>query len=155
MEVDTSQNMGNRNIICTSSWTAYVRPVLIWGLVAIVGFAVGKIGILIGLGALARLVYQILYIRSIELSQDDQGVWCSRGILPWNKGVFGVKWRDIDQAHYYPNFLSYMCRSYTIRIGHRYTKSSEVILQHMKCGNAAVEAINQEHANRASAGVLN
>lgn len=155
MEVDTSQGHAGREVICRSSWTAYVRPVLGWGFVAIVGFAVGKLGIVIGLAALARLVYRVLYVNSVTLLRDDHGIWCSAGILPWAKGVAGVKWRDIDQAHYYPNFLSYIFRSYTIRVGHRYTKGSEIVLPHMKCGHVAVMAINKEHEQMAAAGVLN
>lgn len=155
MEAEVARESSGQEVICVSSWTAYIRPTLIWGFTAVMGFGLGGFGNVIGLFAIVRLTYMIFYIRSIKLFRDDRGVWCAQGILPWAKGVAGVKWRDIDQAHYYPNFFSYIFRSYTIRIGHRYTKSSEVVLRHMRGGNMAVQGINREHEGMAAAGVLN
>ncbi|HHW1564146.1 TPA: hypothetical protein ACUT5D_005905 [Pseudomonas aeruginosa] len=36
-------------------------------------------------------------------------------------------------------------RSYTVRIGHRFTKTSEILVSHLARGNKAVEHINQLH----------
>lgn len=47
---------GKQEVICVSSWTAYIRPVLGWGIVGLVASGFGTIGTLIALAALARLV---------------------------------------------------------------------------------------------------
>jgi hypothetical protein len=95
--------------------------------------------------SLSVCIYKILFLRSMRVYTDDVGVWLYRGILPWSKGVRGVKWRDIEDAMYYTGFLSWMFRSYTVRIGHRFTKTSEIYVYHLARGQNAVEHINQLH----------
>ena len=55
-------------------------------------------------------------------------VWAYSGVLPWKKGVAGVKWRDMDEATFEQGFWSWITGSYTVRIGHRFTKASEIVL---------------------------
>jgi hypothetical protein len=133
------------------SWTAYVRPIIGFLFMAAIGivlanfkFWVGAVFILFWLGL---FIIQMLTIRSVVLYTDEHGVWVYRGIFPWSKGLNGVKWRDVEDAVYFPNFLSWLLRSYTVRIGHRFTKSSEIVLPHIARGNAAVMHINQYHSN--------
>lgn len=38
-----------------------------------------------------------------------------------------------------------MFRSYTVRIGHRFTKTTEIFVNHLASGHTAVEHINQMH----------
>jgi hypothetical protein len=76
-------------------------------------------------------------LRSIQLYTDLDGVWVYRGIFPWDKGFSGVKWRDLEDAVFYPNFLSWALKSYTVRVGHRFTKSSEIVLRNIANGNDA------------------
>jgi hypothetical protein len=95
--------------------------------------------------SLSVCIYKILVLRSMRVYTDDIGVWLYRGILPWSKGVRGVKWRDIEDAMYYTGFFSWMFRSYTVRIGHRFTKTSEIYVHHLAHGQNAVEHINQLH----------
>lgn len=132
------------------SWTAYVWTVLLTLLALAVtmpgtwkhGWAVSlTCGAIIGLIA----AYSILSLRSVHLYCDGVGVWVHSGVLPWNKGVVGVKWRDLDDAVYYQGPLSWALRSYRLRIGHRFTKSSEIILTKMWLGHEAVMAINSRH----------
>lgn len=142
------------------SWTAYVR-------VAIVGFvllcivtpfvwslstALGLIALTASLGFVA---YQVLVLRSFYLFFDDVGVWVSSGVLPWNTGVAGVKWRDLDGATYTQSMGSWLFKSYSICIGHRFTKSSEIILSNWMHGDQAVFAINDRHAELVRSGALN
>ncbi len=70
----------------------------------------------------------------MQLYYDDFGVWVTSGVLPWQKGVSGVKWRDMDEATYEQGFLSWITRSYTVRIGHRFTKASEIRLTNIARG---------------------
>lgn len=95
--------------------------------------------------SLSVCIYNILFLKSVRVYTDDVGVWVYRGILPWSKGVRGVKWRDIEDAIYYYGFFSWMFRSYTVRIGHRFTKTSEIFVRHLAYGHRAVEHINQLH----------
>ena len=68
-----------------------------------------------------------------------------KGILPWAKGTSGVKWRDLDEAVFFPGFFGWVFKSYQLRIGHRFTKSSEIVLGHIRGGDTAVQEINQLH----------
>lgn len=108
--------------------------------------------VVILLVALAMSVYKVLYMKSVRLYTDDIGVWLFRGVFPWSKGVIGVKWRDIEDAMYYTGFLSWMFRSYTVRIGHRFTKTSEIFVYNLAAGHKAVEHINQLHRTILKAG---
>jgi hypothetical protein len=95
--------------------------------------------------SLSVCIYNILFLKTVRVYTDDVGVWVFRGILPWSKGVRGVKWRDIEDAMYYTGFFSWMFRSYTVRVGHRFTKTSEIYVYHLAKGHNAVEHINQLH----------
>ncbi|SEP09296.1 hypothetical protein SAMN02800692_3605 [Luteibacter sp. UNC138MFCol5.1] len=128
------------------SWVAYVRPTVFF-LIAL-GFAglfKGAIHLLLSLLAAAWFVYLILDARAVRLFVNNDGIWVRSGILPWNKGVSGLLWRDLDSASYYTGFISWAAKSYKVRIGHRFTKSSEIFLQHVRDGNRAVEVINGMH----------
>ncbi|MBR7799803.1 hypothetical protein [Undibacterium fentianense] len=132
------------------SWTAYV-PVVLLGLL-LLGvltplaslLSIG-VGVVVGICSLAVLLYQFLELKSYHLYFDDVGVWIYSGILPWKKGVAGVKWRDLDEATYTQSLGSWLFKSYSIRIGHRFTKSSEIVLSHMANGQNIVITINQHH----------
>lgn len=142
------------------SWTAYVRIALI-GLAllflatpAVWSASVGA-GIVVMLISLGFIAYNVLLLNSFHLYVDHGGVWVFSGILPWNKGVKGVKWRDLDEAVYFQSMGSWLFKSYSIRIGHRFTKSSEILLSHWARGHEAVMAINGQHLELVRANTLN
>jgi hypothetical protein len=93
---------------------------------------------------LAWTAYKIADLRAYRLYYNDMGVWLYSGILPWNKGVRGVKWRDMDDATYTRSMASWLLKSYSIRIGHRFTRSSELLLSSVYHGERAVTLINQK-----------
>ena len=84
-------------------------------------------------------------IRSPAPTNDLERLHRHSGLLPWNKGVRGVKWRDLDEATFTQGFSSWVLRSYSIRVGHRFTKDSEISLSSMYNGKEAVRIINQVH----------
>jgi hypothetical protein len=146
------------------SWLAYIYPVRTLLLSVAVSLGIGALtfyqaptkavywmgmfaSVFIAIVALGICVYNILILKSIRLYTDDIGVWLYRGILPWSRGVRGVKWRDIEDAMYYTGFSSWMFSSYTVRIGHRFTKTSEIFVYNLASGHKAVEHINQLHQN--------
>jgi hypothetical protein len=131
------------------SWTAYIGTailaLILMVLVAIFGYANIFGGLLIGALSLIFIVLRFLSIKSHHLYMDDVGVWRSSGILPWTKGVSGVKWRDLDEAVFFQSLFSWIFKSYSIRIGHRFTKDSEILLSHWNNGQKAVTTINARH----------
>jgi hypothetical protein len=76
------------------------------------------------------------------------------GILPWKRGVRGVKWRDMDDASYAGGFFAWVTRSYTVRIGHRFTRESEIVLHHIAGGRQAVETVNAIHQQMIRSGAI-
>jgi hypothetical protein len=132
------------------AWPAYIRPVIFFLVLLSIGLSfVGSgysvLGVMICLFSIALVVLQVLSIRSVRLYTDEDGVWVYSGILPWSKGIRGVKWRDLEDAVYFTGFCSWILKSYTVRMGHRFTKTSEIVLPHMARGNLAVEHINALH----------
>ncbi|MDH5181223.1 MAG: hypothetical protein OEZ39_11565 [Gammaproteobacteria bacterium] len=141
------------------AWTAYVRVILtalfLFLIVTPAAWSASAMaGVIILAGSLAVVAYQFLLLRSFHLYFDDVGVWVYSGILPWSKGITGVKWRDLDEAVYFQSIGSWLFKSYSIRIAHRYTKSSEIILSHWTRGDEAVMTINGQHQELVRAGML-
>src|SRR5689334_17466879 len=87
------------------SWVAYVRAVVVFFFLSALAVALGalnqSLSVVAVLAALAIFAYQVLYLRSMILFTNDDGVWLFRGVLPWNKGIIGVKWRDIEDAVFF------------------------------------------------------
>jgi hypothetical protein len=148
MEEDNTASMGPRaHVVGSKSWVAYfgalaLAALLFFGLLPL-AFMWNEIAAGVVFVASALLVgYRLLSLRSVQLYYDDVGVWTYCGILPWNKGVSGVKWRDMDEATFEPGFWSWVSGSYTVRIGHRFTKGSEIVLTNIARGKAAVATLN-------------
>lgn len=93
------------------------------------------------------LVLRVAEVRSVRLFTNEQGVWVQRGLWPWNKGLFGMKWRDISEARFNQNFTSWMTKAYAVRIGHRFTNAQEIQLGNVRNGHEAAVHINQLLAN--------
>lgn len=158
MEDNRSTIAPNAILLCGKSWTAYINVTLL-ALVLIV--LTGLTYLWLPLAAAVVFVvsllivgYSWLVIRSFRLYYDDIGVWAYSGILPWNKGVSGVKWRDMDEATFEPGFWSWLFKSYSIRIGHRFTKSSEIFLTGMAHGREAVTTLNARQQDMIRSGTV-
>jgi hypothetical protein len=140
------------------SWTAYIWPTIFFLIALNIGGSLfGKsklVAIIIILFALALFSLKVISIRSIFLYIDKDGVWVQRGIFPWSKGIMGIKWRDIEDAIYFTGLKSWLFKSYTIRVGHRFTKTSEIILSHVARGDIAVMDINELHKKVISTGSI-
>ncbi|EFF9667480.1 MULTISPECIES: hypothetical protein [Enterobacterales] len=87
-------------------------------------------------------VLRLIYLSKIRLYLNKNGVYVRRGIFPWTKGVYGTAWRDIADANYYTGFIPWLTKSYRVRVGHRFTKTSEIIVPNVSRGNEAVMKIN-------------
>jgi hypothetical protein len=149
----------NAHVIGVKSWIAYagtllLAAVLFFGLLPL-AFMWNEIAAAAVFICSALLVgYRILQLRSVQLYYDDVGVWVYAGVLPWKKGVSGVKWRDMDEATFVQGFWSWITRSYTIRIAHRFTKSSEIVLTDIAGGKDAVATLNARQQELIRANVI-
>jgi hypothetical protein len=147
MEEDNASSTGpNAHIVGVKSWIAYlglmVLAVFLYALVPL-AFMVNELAAAAVMVVATLIVgYRFLVIRSVVLYYDDVGVWVFSGVLPWKKGVAGVKWRDMDEATFEQGFWSWISGSYTIRIGHRFTKGSEIRLTTIAGGKDAVTKLN-------------
>jgi hypothetical protein len=86
--------------------------------------------------------YSIALKRSVRLYTDEAGVWVYSGIFPWEAGASGVKWQDISESSYTPGFIGWLLRSFSVRVGHRFTNGAELYVENIHRGNLAVEHIN-------------
>ncbi|MCE7525747.1 hypothetical protein [Alloalcanivorax xenomutans] len=132
------------------SWVAYVRPVvlfLLFGALSVFMMTVDlRVGIPFLIAVTGWLIYSVLSLKSIVLFMDEEGVWIHSGILPWNRGFRSVRWRDLDVAEFFPNFVSWACNAYLVRVGHRFTKASELLVHHVHNGRELVHQINAVHS---------
>lgn len=147
------------HVIGVKSWLAYAGvaalAVVLFSVVLPLAFLWHEMAALAVLALSALLVaYEFLQVRSVQLYIDDLGVWVHSGVLPWKKGIAGVKWRDMDEATFINGFKSWATRSYTIRIGHRFTRDSEIVLTNIAGGRDAVALINARHQELIRSGVV-
>ncbi|MFL6672032.1 MAG: hypothetical protein ACJ8LG_01930 [Massilia sp.] len=160
MDEDNAANASpNAQVIGVKSWLAYAGVAALAALLFFVLLPLAFLWNQVAAGAVlvlsALLVgYRFLLVRSVQLYVDDIGVWVYSGVLPWKKGVTGVKWRDMDEATFVNGFSSWATRSYTVRIGHRFTKESEIVLTNIARGKDAVATINAKHQDLIRANVI-
>ena len=134
----------NPVILAKKSITAYFVPIGIWFIVWVIALS---ISVLLGLLVLVIGIAIVMQIKSYTLFVDEDGVWVFSGIFPWNKGIYGVKWRDFGEATYFLNSISWMLNSYTIKISNKYKQEDEIVLKDMHNGNIAVSQINEMFMN--------
>jgi hypothetical protein len=161
MEEESASSSGTGHVVVgVKSWVAYLGLLLLaalcFGVLLPLAFQVpdyGDIAAAIVMAISVAVVgYRFMALRNVQLYYDDIGVWVISGVLPWQKGVSGVKWRDMDEATFEPGFWSWISRSYTVRIGHRYTKASEIRLTHIGGGKNAAGTLNARHQAMIRAG---
>lgn len=141
--------------LCGKSWTAYVSLALqLVVLIVLLATALyfyaqyWLVPTVVFVVLAAWLGYRWALLRSVRLYYDDIGVWLYSGILPWKRGLTGVKWRDLDEAIFVNGFWSWLSRSYTVRVRHRFTKANEIDVDNMAQGKQAATTINQQHRQR-------
>jgi len=161
MDADFSQPIGgDGTTIGKKAWTAYVGvAIVVLVLLVLIAPIVWHLSVPFGAGlvlvSVAWAAYKFAELGAYRLYYNEMGVWLYSGILPWSKGVRGVKWRDLDDATYTRSMGSWLLKSYSIRIGHRFTRSNELVLTGIAHGDKAVMTINQKLQEMASASRLN
>lgn len=154
------------------SWLGYIKPVIL--LVVIASLCTGVIlardygsaamqsqlasplfvitPACVILVALISLVLKIYYLRTLRLIINSDGVYLFKGIFPWTKGTTGTLWQDIADAQYFPGFIAWLTKTYSIQVRFRFNKSSETFVPYIWNGNQAVIKINQTLQERARTG---
>lgn len=132
------------------SWVAFTALVAGHLLALLIGGIIGALLHPLAAAALMALValvatYRYFELRSWRLFADEAGIWLERGVLPWSRGVSGVKWCDLDEAVYRTGFWSWLCRSHDVFVTHRYTKRPEIVFAQLAGGPKAVHEINAIH----------
>ncbi len=139
MEINDYSFGANLQELSKKSIVAYILPVSIW----FVAFTISISGaLLIVIFVILIGVYIVAYIRSYTLFIDDEGVWVFRGVFPWQKGIYGVKWGDFNEGVFSQNFASWVLRSFTIEVKNRYKEEPEIVLKHMHNGDYAITKMN-------------
>lgn len=146
-------------VIGLKSWLAYAGvlalAIVLFGVLLPLAFLWHELAAFAVLVLSAMLVaYEFLLVRSVQLYMDDLGVWVHAGVLPWKKRITGVKWRDMDEASYVNGLRSWLTRSYTIRVRHRFTQDAEIVLTNIARGKGAVATINARHQALIRAGLV-
>ena len=158
-EDNASRSSAGAQVVGVKSWITYLGTIVLALILIgalVLAFQYGSEIVAAGVLIVSALFigYRVLVLRSVLLYHDDVGVWVHSGVLPWKKGVAGVKWRDMDEATFVPGFWSWITRSYTVRIGHRFTKDSEIVLTNIAGGKNAVAKLNARHQEMIRAGVI-
>jgi hypothetical protein len=149
MERDFTQPpAGEITTLGRKAWTAYAAVIvaslllfvfivpILW---AMTSYVVGMVALLL---SLLWVAYKLIELRAYHLYCNEAGVWLSSGVLPWNKGVRGVKWRDVDDATFSQSFWTWLLKSHRVRVGHRFTRSNELVVSSIGHGDKAVMTIN-------------
>lgn len=99
--------------------------------------------------ALISFVLKIYYLRTLRFIINGDGVYLFKGIFPWTKGTTGTLWQDIADAQYFPGFIAWLTKSYSIQVRFRFNKSNETFVPYIWNGHKAVMTINQTLQKRA------
>lgn len=137
------------------SWMAYIPHILVGlGLLYAMTFANQTGYAAIYVTAISFMfcfvAYRAYYLSRIRLYYNDQGVWVFRGVFPWTRGVYGVKWRDFEDAIYITGFFYWITKGFPVTIRPRFSNNPRIPLPPIHHGRKAVEAINSAASNYVS-----
>lgn len=149
----TDLNRSHHRILSRRYYRISLVSYTLVSLVYVIGFTIGaliyrwvwSIGALIMLYNVLRWAYNMAELRSMKLYADADGVWYYRGLMPWNRGVRGMRWRDLDIAGYQPGLISWLTSSYGVTFAHRFNPDGDMRLGHIAHGDQAAMEFNEIH----------
>lgn len=129
------------------SWVAYVPyALIIVGLISTVVAFKGLVSLMIALPVctvvLLFVAYKLYYLSCILLYINEKGVWVYRGVFPWDRGVYGVKWLDFEDCVFHNGLIQWMTNGYPVTLRPRFSSNPQVVLPPIHQGRKAVETIN-------------
>lgn len=117
------------------SWIAYVKmclrhlvfiAIVVYGVKYFLPQFFWSIIVIFGIFELINCALRFLSLRAQYVFMDERGVWFHRGIFPWSKGINGIIWNDCGGAMFQQGFWSYILKTYTVFITHKYTESAQI-----------------------------
>ena len=141
----------DRTILSRKSWVPYARLLakyLATDCIGSIALGLGKFHTawqLFTILLIFFLLWQIFSLSSCQLYYDATGVWCQSGLFPWDKGIVGVNWRDLDCCLCSVGFRSWFSRSSQIVVNHRFTDRGKLVLNDMSNGRNTCITINTLH----------
>ncbi len=81
-----------------------------------------------------------LFVFSLIINQE--GVFISSGIFPWNKGIMGAHWENIGVAYYETGFINWITKAYPVKVENKFTQKFDVYASHIHRGDNCVSEIN-------------
>ena len=152
MEIEQKHTSFEKEHSYKKSYFAYV---VLWGVLTpmlAIPFLIANskdqlsssVGIAILILLLTLGITTTIRIKTFVAFYNDDGVYIISGIFPWTRGVSGTRWKDISEASYKTGLISWLIKSYNIRLGHRFTKTSEMELHNIKNGHILVGIINEK-----------
>jgi len=82
----------------------------------------------------------IYAVRRRYMRIDEDGVWYYKGIFPWTVTIDGLTWKNLEYSWIIQGFVSWVLRSWTVRVVHRYNSDKRFEVRHMP--QEAVALIN-------------
>ena len=141
----------NRTFLSRKSWVPYFRLIVKYlaiESIASIGLGLGKFHTVWQVFTsvlIFSLLWQVFSLFSCQLYYDRQGIWYQSGVFPWDKGIVGVHWRDLDCCLVTVGFRSWFSRSYQLVINHRFTDCSKIVLTDMTNGRNTCITLNSLH----------
>lgn len=156
---DSIESHGAPHQIWVVSWLAYV-PHILMGIALLFVMTLAMTitketgGALIFVSAICVIfgfvAYKAYYLSRIRLYYNDQGIWVFRGVFPWTRGVYGVKWRDFEDCIYTTSFFYWITKGFPVTIRPRFSNNPHIPLPPIHHGRRAVETINNAAAKYVS-----
>ena len=92
--------------------------------------------------SLCFVVYKAYYLSRVLFYYDESGVWVYRGVFPWSRGVYGVRWRDFEDCLYTTNLIYWFSKGYPVSVRPRFSTNPTIHIPPIHKGREAVEVIN-------------
>jgi hypothetical protein len=143
--------MPDRTTLSRKSWVPYARLLIKYLAIecaSSIALGLGKFHtfwqVFTGL-LIFSLLCKVFELFSCQLYYDRQGIWFQSGLFPWDKGVVGLDWRDLECCLCSVGFRSWFSRSYQIVVTHRFTDRGKLVLNDMSNGRNTCITINTLH----------
>jgi hypothetical protein len=144
------ENVGLNTYFVRPLWTAYVGPILSLLVYFVAWFYMSDIFEIMGKFAPQILSFDFLVVRMVSailiflmhtfliyrawrkyMRIDENGVWYYQGIFPWTVTADGLTWKNLERGWLIQGFSSWVLRSWTVRIIHRYNSDKRFDVKHM------------------------
>jgi len=150
-QVDVTYNDSNA-IMTGLSWIAYVKQIPVNLLyvaimyathVFITGLNLEMFQYAVYAVSIASIAYNIMLTKSVKFVINSNGVWVTKGILPWKKSCVGLRWPNIGIASFNNNLYTWLFKAYRISLDDRYTAKTELVANDIANGQFIVGEINR------------